>query len=48
MNKITEHQKSAIVGYWRCGAPLEQICVVTGISFWKIEKIITDHKTHTP
>lgn len=44
MNKITNETKSAIIGYWRCGAILEQICVITGIAFWKIDKIITDYK----
>lgn len=41
------HEYSACVGYWRCGAPLEQICVIMGIAFWKIEKIIEDYKTNT-
>jgi len=38
----SDHIKAAIIGYWRMGATLDQICAMTGVVFWKIEKIIED------
>ena len=42
----TEYILSAIIGYWRSGASLEQICVVTGMKYWKVESIIENYKTN--
>ena len=42
---MTPYQKSAIIGYWRSGAPIEQICWITGMKYYKIEKIIKDYDT---
>jgi hypothetical protein len=45
MNIITpDHIISAIVGYWRCGATLEQICVLKGIEYYKVVKIIENYQ----
>ena len=42
---ITQYEKAAIIGYWRGGAPLEQICWIMGKPFWKIEKTIEEYKS---
>lgn len=26
------HEKAAIIGYWRCGAGVREICAITGLS----------------
>ena len=44
MPEITLEQRSAIIGYWRMGAPLEQIALITGIYYFTIEKIILDYE----
>lgn len=44
MGTITEHTKSAVVGYWRGGAMIETIMWIVGLPYWKVEKIIDDYK----
>lgn len=41
---MTETEKAAIIGHWRNGALTEQISVVMGIAFWKVERVIDDYK----
>jgi hypothetical protein len=41
---MTQYEKSAIIGYWRCGSSIEQICVITGVYYTVIAKLI---KTYT-
>ena len=40
---MTPNKKSAIVGFWRCGAPIEQICWITNVKYWKVEEIINNY-----
>lgn len=37
-------QKSAIIGYWRSGATVSEISLITGIHEATIERIINDYK----
>lgn len=39
-DKITSNDKAANIGYYRNGAPLEQIMLITGLYYWQIEEII--------
>ncbi len=41
---MNEYVKAAIIGFWRSGATTEQICVVTGLFYPVIQKIINDYK----
>jgi transposase len=43
-NNLTKYEKSAIVGYYRSGAPLEQICWIVGLPYVTIERIINQFK----
>ena len=43
-----EAKKSAIIGMWRCGAIIEQICVVMNMKYWKVEEIINQYKYNQP
>lgn len=44
---MDKYLKSAIIGYWRCGASFEWICVTTGFNYFEINNIIENHKTKT-
>lgn len=41
---MTEYEKAAIIGYWRSGASYDEIVTVTGLLYWKIEKVITEYQ----
>lgn len=38
------HEESAIIGFWRMGAPIEQISWVIGIHYFIVERVITNYK----
>lgn len=37
---MKKETQSAIIGFWRMGAPIEQICHVTNVPYQKVELII--------
>lgn len=41
---IDDYLRAAIIGYWRSGATHEAIMPVTGIPYWKIEKVILEYE----
>lgn len=36
--------ESAIIGYWRMGATMEEMCAATGLYYLVIKKIIESYK----
>lgn len=44
MYLLNQHQKAAIIGYWRSGATYEQIVVTTGLYYHQIEKVILEYQ----
>lgn len=47
-NKPTPEIKSAIIGYYRCGSPIEQICHLVNIPYNKVESIINAYLKNNP
>lgn len=44
---MTKQEKSAIIGYYRNGATLLEIMLITGIAYFIIDRIVLDHpKNH--
>lgn len=41
---MTEYEKSAIIGYWRSGAPIIQITWLTGFTYKTIEDTINEYQ----
>jgi transposase len=41
---MTPNEKSAIIGYWRSGASIEHIMVITGRSYMLIINLIDQYK----
>jgi len=41
---MTTQQKAVIIGLWRMGAVIEQMCFVLKTPAYKIEKVIEDYK----
>lgn len=41
---MTPNEKSAIIGYWRSGTKIEQICVITGKPYDLIFSVIHNYK----
>lgn len=39
----TDHEKAAIIGYWRSGASMMEISAISGYPVWLVEKIIEDY-----
>lgn len=42
--QISKETESAVIGYWRGGAPIEQICVITDLFYPVVKRIIEDYK----
>lgn len=40
---MTPNNKSAIIGFWRSGAPIEQICWGMNMKYWEVEEIINNY-----
>ena len=47
MNTENKYQKSAVVGMWRMGATMEEMCGTTGIDANVIKRIIDGYKKET-
>lgn len=40
---MNQYERSAIIGYWRSGASLNEIMWITGLMFREVEKIINQY-----
>ena len=43
---MTSYERSAMMGYYRCGATIEQIGLLCGASTFEIERKIHDYLVH--
>ncbi len=41
---ISKEMKAAIIGYWRSGATIEEIKIITRLPDWMIQTTITNHQ----
>ena len=41
---MTQYEISAIIGHWRNGASILEICGATGLMDYQIEKVIKDYE----
>ena len=44
---MTQHEKSAIIGYFRNGMPVDQIAILMSITVFQAQKIIDNHLKNT-
>lgn len=42
--EVEDNVKSAIIGYWRCGATIDEIMSITNIRYMVIQQIINDYQ----
>ena len=47
-NKPTPEIKSAIIGYYRCGSPIEQISHLVNVKYKLVEDIIGKYLKNNP